>query len=235
MKFAYWHPTIFPLQLSIFFSLLSTFERLLLRTPSCFLVLITELWQMFPRLIWDGRRQPSVLRTARSHLCVQWSAKPCSDICHPSTRPRLQGMYQICQSALHPNASQPPLISKRFYSSVCDIWSLIDVRSNPEETTSILRSKSQLISSWSLLSSYHVTKTLKLEKRMWEMLHLHIYLSPNVCLTNLILFVVMHYCFYADDSNVSRFCFLMKSSVDEVCLRIVFSLSFPFMSLTFCR
>lgn len=129
MEFAYWHPTIFPLQLSIC-SLLSTFERLLLRTPSCFLVLITELWQMFPRLIWDGRRQPSVLRTARSHLCVQWSAKPCSDICHPSTRPRIQGMYQICQSALHPNASQPPLISKRCYSSVCDIWSLIDVRSN---------------------------------------------------------------------------------------------------------
>lgn len=105
---------------------------------------------------------------------------------------------------------------------------------HPEETTAVLGSKSQLISSWSLLSSYHVTKTPKLEKTDVRNAAFT-YLPPNVCLTNLILFVVMHYCFYTDDSNVSRFCFLMKSSVDEVCLRIVFSLSFPFMSLTFCR
>lgn len=130
MKFAHWHPLYFHTS-ALFFSLLFTFERLLRRNPSCFLhVLITELWQMFPRLIWDGRRQPSVLRTARSHLCVQWSAKPCSDIRHPSTRPRIQGMYQICQSALHTNASQPPLISKRCYSFVSDIWLLINVPSN---------------------------------------------------------------------------------------------------------
>lgn len=41
--------------------------------------------------------------------------------------------------------------------------------------------------------------------------------------------------FTLNNSKVSQFCFLMKSSIDEVCLWIVYSLSFPFMFLTFCR
>lgn len=164
MKFAYWHSLYFHSS-SLFFPTIHFWE-IALRTPSCFLVLITELWQMFPRLIWDGRRQPSVLRTARSHLCVQWSAKPCSDICHPSTRPRIQGMYQICQSALHPNALQPPLISKRCYNSVCDIWLLIDVRSNNDFTT--LRKQPQfwdLNLSWFQAGHYCVATMLQNKKK----------------------------------------------------------------------
>ncbi len=190
---------------------------------------------MFPRLIWDGRRQPSVLRTARSHLCVQWSAKPCSDIRHPSTRPRIQGMYQICQRAWHINASQPPLITKRCHSFVSDIWLLINVSSNmispsPWGNNHSLRSKSLLISSWSLLSSYYVTKLdFPAGKMRCEKLHLLI----TKCLFDELYsccLVVMHYCFYIEQQQTFSVLLL-----DEVCLWIVYSLSFPFMFLTFCR
>lgn len=97
----------------------------------------------------------------------------------------------------------------------------------PEE----MRSKCVLISSWSLLSSYYVTKLdFPAGKIRCEKLHLHIYLLPNVCLMNRILLVVVHYCFYIEQQQTFSVLLL-----DEVCLWIVYSLSFPFMFLTFCR
>ncbi len=233
MKFAFWHPLYFHTS-ALFFSLLFTFERLLRRSPSCFLhVLITELWQMFPRLIWDGRRQPSVLRTARSHLCVQWSAKPCSDIRHPSTRPRIQGMYQICQRAWHINACShhwsprdviPLSVTFGYWLMCLPIW----FHHRPEEITTLW----DLNLCWFLAGHYCPATMLQnwiFQQEKWGVKSC-IYLSPNVCLMNCILLVVMHYCFYIE--QLQTFSVLL---LDEVCLWIVYSLSFPFMFLTFCH